>query len=207
MKIFAFVLLSLVLASSAFAQSRGRSLGVTLDSLVKLERSADSLIKYDSLQRQPLVKPKQLASMREIDLTGDSILEVLRLSGKVVAPTGNIQLEFTIKSRGKLLYRDTWKAAGYFDPADELSDSLQFRRLRRYVTVFFANENFVILDSAKFVRLQAEGSPAEVALDSPESREILAGQHVMYSVFSSRDNFYGLVWLPSRKRFVKAWQN
>lgn len=181
---------------------------VTIDSLVVPQRSADSLVRYEMLSRKPEEpRPKQLATMREIDLTNDSVPEVLRIDGKVIPETDKIQFEFTIKQKSKVIYRDKWTAGGYFDPADKLNDSIRFSRLRRIITVFFANENFLVLDSGKYAKLLAESSPAEVVVNSPESSELLSGDRVMYSVFAGRDNFYGLIWLPSKKRFVKAWQN
>jgi hypothetical protein len=194
-------------AGDASAQKKRGGIGVSLDSLAKLEMSADSLIHHDTTSRKPAAKPKQLANYRAIDLTNDGQPEEMRLIGEVVPETDKIKFDFTIKQNGKLMFKDTWTAAGYFDPADKLNDSTRFARLRRVVHLFFANENFLVLDSARYSKLLAESSPAEVAIDSPESRELLSGDRIMYSVFASRDNFYGLMWLPSKKKFVKAWQN
>jgi hypothetical protein len=199
--------LSLALGiSSAVAQNKG-GVGVTLDSLMKLERSTDSLIAFDSLKRERAKPPVKFATYREIDLTNDGKPEEIRLFAKVIPNVDKIQFDFTIRSRGQMLYSDKWTAAGYFDPADKLSDSIKLVRLRRVVLVFLANENFVVLDSMKLNRLLAQTTPADVAIDSKEARELSSGDRVMYSVFAGRDNFYGLVWLPSKKRFVKAWQN
>lgn len=198
---------SIVFIGQANAQVPQPGVGVTVDSLVRLEQSADSLIRLDSLKRIAAKKPTQLATMREIDLTNDGKPEILRLSGKVVPNTDNIKLEFTIRSGKKVMYKDNWTAKGYFDESDELAESLKFMRLRRIVTVFFANENFSVLDSAKFKLLLENGTPAELVLNSPQSEELFSADRVMYSVFASRDNFYGLVWLPSKKKFIKAWSN
>lgn len=203
--LFALSFAALVAPRESEAQEPG--VGVTLDSLMKLEKNTDSLIAFDSVKREREKPPTQFASFREIDLTNDGKPEAIRLFAKVVKDINKIQFEFTIRSNGKLLYSDKWTADGYFDPADELTDSVKLSRLRRIALVFLANENFVVLDSAKFSRLLAETTPAEVAMDSKESRELSTGDRVMYSVFAGRDNFYGLVWLPSKKRFVKAWQN
>ncbi|HET6511987.1 MAG TPA: hypothetical protein VFH43_07335 [Candidatus Kapabacteria bacterium] len=207
---FTGVLIGICLAivlSSGEAQAQNRGVGVTLDSLLKLEKSTDSLIAFDSLKRELAKPPKQFATYREIDLTNDGKPEEIRLFAKVLKDVDKIQFDFTIRSRGQMLYSDKWTAEGYFDPADKLTDSTKLARLRRIVLVFLANENFVVLDSAKFNRLLAETTPADVIIDSKEARELATGDRVMYSVFAGRDNFYGLVWLPSKKRFVKAWQN
>jgi hypothetical protein len=205
--VFAITLALLTSADSANAQNRG-GVGVTLDSLMKLERNADSMIVLDSLARELAKPPVQFATYREIDLTNDGKPESLRLFGKVQPDLDKISFDFTVRSAGgKLLYSDSWLAGGYFDPADKLTDSVKLKRLRRIVLVFLANENFVVLDSAKLNRLLAETTPADVIIDSKVARELQSGDRVMYSVFGGRDNFYGLVWLPSKKRFVKAWQN
>ncbi len=201
-----FVLcLSSLLVNEAQAQNRG--VGVTLDSLLKLERSTDSLIAFDSLKRELAKPPTQFATYREIDLTNDGKPEEIRLFAKVLKDVDKIQFDFTIRARGQMLYSDKWTAAGYFDPVDNLSDSMKLIKLRRITLVFLANENFVVLDSAKFNRLLAETTTADVTIGSKEARELSTGDRVMLSVFAGRDNFYGLVWLPSKKRFVKAWQN
>lgn len=202
--VIAFVL-CLVFVGNSHAQKRS-SIGVSLDSLAKLERNADSIVKIDE-QRKKQANPTELATYREIDLTNDGKPEALRLYGKVLPEVGKIKFEFTVRSDGKLLFKDTWTADGYFDPADNLNDSTKLARLRRIVLVFFANENFLVLDSARYGQILSETTPAEVVINSPEAHELQSGDRVMYSVFASRDNFYGLVWLPSKKKFVKAWQN
>ena len=200
-----FAVLILTISSTGFAQNRG-AIGVSLDSLAKLERNADSIVKLDE-KRHKQANPTELATYREIDLTNDGKPEALRLYGKVLPDVDKIKFDFTVRSGGKLLYKDSWTADGYFDPADNLNDSTKLARLRRVVLVFFANENFLVLDSAKYGKILSETTPADVVMDSKEAHELQSGDRVMYSVFASRDNFYGLVWLPSKKKFVKAWQN
>ncbi|HET6511962.1 MAG TPA: hypothetical protein VFH43_07210, partial [Candidatus Kapabacteria bacterium] len=200
-----FAIALIAISAPGYAQNRG-SIGVSLDSLAKLERNADSLVKLDEKRRKQ-ANPTELATYREIDLTNDGKPEALRLYGKVLPEVNKIKFDFTVRSGSKLLYRDSWTADGYFDPADNLNDSTKLARLRRVVLVFFANENFLVLDSAKYGRILSETTPADVVIDSKEAQELQSGDRVMYSVFASRDNFYGLVWLPSKKKFVKAWQN
>ena len=98
-------------------------------------------------------------------------------------------------------------AAGYFDTIDHLSDSVKLRRLSRIITVAFANENFVVVDSADFQNIFDRVSIADLDPKSEDARELFRESRVMYSVFHSRDYWYGLVWDPKKKKFVKVWQN
>lgn len=206
-RIVLVVILLCIGSTVTTAQNRKAGLALTLDSLVKLERSADSLLKLDSISRVAQKPPTQLASMREIDLTYDGVPEILRISGKVVPNTDDIEFEFTIRSGKRSLYSDRWQASGYFDDVDKLTNETKFQRLRKIITVFFANENFTVLDSVAFTRMIENGTPAQLTLGSPQATELFSQERVMYHVFASRENFYGLVWLPSSKRFIKAWQN
>jgi hypothetical protein len=152
-------------------------------------------------------RTKQLATQRSLDLTGDSIPEVLRLEGFVRGKVDDTKLTFTIKSKGKTLFEDSWLAGGYFDTADHLPDSIKLKRLRTIVTVFFANENFEVVDSNEFDTILKQVSEANIPLHSREASEIFREPRVMYSVYHSRDYWYGLVWDPEKKKFVKAWRN
>jgi hypothetical protein len=88
-----------------------------------------------------------------------------------------------------------------------LSDTAKLRRLHRYVTVGFANENFTVLDSGEYTKILKDRSPGDVQPDSPEMRELLSQPRVMYNVFAGLDRLYGIAWLPKEQRFVKVWQN
>ena len=194
--------------------TQGAGASAAVDSLHVPERSMDSLLKEDSLVRvlryeeeRRFERTKQLASQREIDLSNDGKPEVLRLNGFVAKNIDDTKLTFTIKSGNKLLFEDSWLAKGYFDTLDHLSDSIKLKRLRSIVTVAFANENFVVLDSTDFVNIVKQGSAAEIQPGSPEANRLFKEPRVMYSIFHSRDYWYGLVWDPERKKFVKAWRN
>ncbi len=152
-------------------------------------------------------RTKQLATQRELDLTGDSIPEVLRLEGYVRGKVDDTRLTFTIKSKGKTLFEDSWLAGGYFDTADHLPDSIKLKRLRNLVTVFFANENFEVVDSNEFDSIMREVTEADLKPHSLEASEIFSEPRVMFSVYHSRDYWYGLIWDPKKHKFVKAWRN
>ena len=207
----------IAIVNTSYAQEHKQGLGAAaaVDSLHIVERSTDSLLKEDSLARvlryeeeRRFERTGQLATQRAIDLTNDGRPEVLRLNGYVIKKNiGDTKLTFTIKSGNKLLFEDSWTANGYFDSIDHLTDSIKLRRLRMIVAVFFANENFVVLDSNDFVNIVKQGTLADVQPGSGEASRLFKEPRVMYSVFHSRDYWYGLVWDPERKHFVKAWRN
>ena len=203
-------------ANHASAQQREPSpgAGVAVDSMHVVELGMDSLLRADSIHhalaqeaQRKLDNSKQLASQREIDLTNDGKPEVLRLSGTLADKVDETKLTFTIKSGGKLLFQDTWKAAGIFDTIDHLPDSVKLKRLRRMVLVYFANENFEVVDSGEFDDLMRKVSPADLPAHSREAYDLFKEPRVMYSVFHSRDYWYGLVWDPQKKKFIKVWKN
>ena len=189
-------------------------IGSVADSLHTPNHYIDSLLKLDSIDRalqmedeRRFQRTKQLATQRELDLTGDSIPEVLRLEGYVKGNVDDTRLTFTIKSKGKTLFSDSWLATGYFDMTDHLPDSIKLKRLRTIVTVFFANENFEVVDSNDFNEMLNQVSEADLHPHSKEASEIFSQPRVMFSVFHSRDYWYGLIWDTKKKKFVKAWRN
>jgi hypothetical protein len=185
-----------------------------VDSLHSPQHYIDSLLKLDSIalalqleDERRFQRTKQLATQRSLDLTGDSIPEILRLEGYVKGKVDDTRLTFTVKSKGKTLFEDSWLASGYFDTADHLRDSIKLKRLRTIVTVFFANENFEVVDSNDFDSILKQVSEADLHPHSQEASKIFGAPRVMYSVFHSRDYWYGLIWDPKKHKFVKAWRN
>jgi hypothetical protein len=209
---FYLLLLTSYFLPSAYAQHPGAA--VAADSLHLVKDNTDSLLKTDSINlamtmeaQRKMETSKQVATQRELDLTNDGKPEILRLAGKIAPNIDDTKLTFTIKSGKKLLYQDTWTAAGYFDTIDHLTDSVKRYRLRRLVTVFLANENFVVIDSADFADLFNRVSVADIKPGSAEASELFKEARVMFSVYHSRDFWYGLIWDPKKKKFVKAWRN
>jgi len=210
-----FIIPLLCIASKRVAaQEPSPGAGIAVDSLHIAGLSTDSLLKADSIHRAHLREAewkrensKQLATQRVLDMTNDGKPEILRISGMLAKKIDETKLTFTIKSGKKVFFTDSWTAAGYFDTIDHLPDSVKLRRLRRMVTVAFANENFEIVDSAEFDNIMRKVSPADLPAGSREAYELFTEPRVMYSVFHSRDYWYGLVWDPKKKKFVKVWQN
>lgn len=203
-----FILLSSCL-SLAYGQQPAR------DSLHVVRQSMDSLLKLDSIElafeaadEQRFARTRQLATQRSMQMTDDTMPEILRLSG--IVPKDNVgktKLTFTIKLGKRTLFEDSWLAEGYFDSKDNLPDSVKLRRLRTIVTVFFANENFEVVDSNEFAEMMNRVTKAEIEPNSDDSRELFQKPRVMYSVFHSRDYWYGLIWDPPKGKFLKAWRN
>ena len=209
-----FVLQTSYIVSPARAQKSEAGPGVASDSLHLVERSTDSLLKADSImlarmmeEKRKLETSKQVATQRELDLTNDGKPEMLRLDGKIAKNIDDTRLRFTIKSGKKTLFEDSWPAGGYFDTIDHLSDSAKRYRLRRIVTVFLANENFLVIDSNDFNGLFERVSVADIKPHSAEATALFQEPHVMFSIFRSRDYWYGLIWDPKKKKFVRAWRN
>ena len=205
---------SSLLPKSVFAQQHEAGAAIATDSLHLVERSTDSLLKADSIklammmeEQRKLETSKQVATQRELDLTNDGKPEMLRLSGKIAKNIDDTKLTFTIKSGKKTLFEDTWNTGGYFDTIDHLSDSAKRYRLRRIVTVFLANENFLVIDSNDFNGLFERVSVADLKPHSAEANALLQEPRVMFSVYHSRDYWYGLIWDPKKKKFVRAWRN
>ncbi len=203
----------LLLTSYFSVHAQAQQISAT-DSLHTPEHYIDSLLKLDSIDRalqaedeRRFQRTKQLATQRSLDLTGDSVPEVLRLEGYMKGKVDDTRLTFTIKSKGKKLFEDSWLAKGYFDSTDHLPDSIKLKRMRTIVTVFFANENFEVVDSNEFNEMLKQVSEADLHPHSLEASEIFREPRVMYSVYHSRDYWYGLLWDPKKKKFIKAWRN
>jgi hypothetical protein len=210
-----YLVVALVIVTTQTVQAQEVGAAFAVDSLHIEKLSADSLNFLDSLvfarlkaQDEKLLSLKQVASQREIDLTNDGKPEILRLSGRLDRQNlDRSLLTLTIKQGKKILYTDSWNVGDFFDSIDHLSDTAKLRRLHRYVTVAFANENFTMLDSAGYGKLLQDRSAGEVPPDSPEIRELLDQPRAMYNVFAGLNRMYGVAWLPKEKRFVKVWQN
>lgn len=211
MRIF---LLVIILFSSTWAEAQSVpdtaiGVGSSIDSLAVMRNSLDSLLRMDSIRTaiEEAIPVHQLASMREIDVTNDGVPEVLRISGRIRKPLGKTIFDFTIKQGKKILYKDSWPADGYFAKRDSLSERMKMRRLKRTINSFFANENFTVIDSASFNAFRKNATQADIEPGSEEDYELLAANRVMYNIFASRDYYYGIVWLPSKNKFVRAWRN
>ncbi|HZK76479.1 MAG TPA: hypothetical protein VFD13_06180 [Candidatus Kapabacteria bacterium] len=206
-------LLTFYFSVAAHAQNR-MDIGAGVDSIHVTAQYMDSLLKVDSISRALRLEDErrfeqthQLATQRSIDLTGDGVPEVLRLEGHVPKNIDDTRLTFTIKSGKKILYKDSWLAKGYFDTMDHLTDPIKLFRLRRIITIFFANENFEVVDSNDFRDMMKRVDVAEIKPGSAYARELFQASRVMYSVFHSRDYWYGLIWDPKKEKFIKAWRN
>lgn len=208
------VVILIVAASQLHAQGAAPGAGIAVDSLHNIHRDRDSLLFADSVRLAMMMAAqreaegrKQFATQREIDLTNDGKPEVLRLSGYRATNIDDTKLTLTIKSGNKLIFEDSWTIGGWFDTIDHLSDSTKLRRARKIVTTYFANENFLVMDSADFVGLFNRVEVADLDPKSEQAHELFREPRVMFSVFKSRDYWYGIVWDPRAKKFVKIWHN
>jgi hypothetical protein len=172
------------------------------------EAKSDKPHLLELARRMLALNAKQLASMRVLDVTGDTIPERLRVWANIIPRVGKMRLHFSITQGKRVVFATEWSASEYFAPEDSLPDIIKLKLLRRNVTVFFANENFSTVDSAGIAELIRANAIAEIKPDSKEEAELeRIAPITMLSVFQGRDLFYGLAWLPSKKRMVKVWRN
>ncbi len=216
--VFNFLIL-LLLCSAAkvgtvWAQEQPNAAADAVDSIHVDAHYMDSLLTADSISQALRLedelrfeKTHQLATQRLIDLTGDGKPEVLRLEGYVPSNIDDTRLYFTIKDGRKTLFEDSWLAKGYFDTIDHLTPSRKLTLLRRIITIFFANENFEIVDSNDFNDMMKHVDVADIVPGSAYARTIFDQPRAMYSVFRSRNYWYGLIWDPRKEKFIKAWRN
>src|ERR1700704_3273578 len=91
-------------------------------------------------------KPRPIGSVlrtvREMDMTNDSIPVILQIETTKAKKVRDINIRFAIYSGRKVLYQRNWKADDFFDPKDHLSDTLKWFRLQRIMRVFFSDQNF-----------------------------------------------------------------
>ena len=157
----------------------------------------------------PKSKPigAMLRTVREIDITNDTIPEILQIETTKAKRVRDIKIRFAIYSKGKILYSHSWKANDFFDPKDKLSDTIKWFRLLRIMRVFFSNQNFSTSDSESIASLFERVHPVDIQLVSDEAKEFAASLHKIFSVYAGRDLLYGITWLNSKKKFVTLWRN
>jgi hypothetical protein len=150
---------------------------------------------------------------REIDVTNDSVPEVLRIETTKATRFEDIKVKLSIYSNGKRIYSDEWKAEDYFEARDTTSIVEKWYRLQRILNDYFANENFATnADSTADLYsdlnvLFRNVRPADIPPDSPEANEFLSAPHRVVHVYAGRDNLYALTYLGSKKNFLKLWRN
>jgi hypothetical protein len=156
-------------------------------------------------------KPKPigavLRTVREIDMTNDTIPEILQIETTKAKRVRDIRIRFAIYSGMKILYNHSWKADDFFDPKDQLSDTIKWFRLQRIMRVFFSNQNFNVSDSENIALLFERVHAVDIKLGSDEAKELGVSSHKIFSVYAGRDMLYGITWLDSKKKFVTLWRN
>jgi hypothetical protein len=158
-----------------------------------------------------LVKPKPigavLRTVREIDMTNDTIPEILQIETSKAKRVRNIKVRFAIYSRKKVLYSHSWKADDFFDAKDHLSDTIKWFRLQRIMRGFFSNQNFSTSDSEDIGSICERLRCGDILPVSEEAKEYAASSHEIFSIYAGRDMLYGITWLGSKKKFVTLWRN
>ncbi len=157
----------------------------------------------------PKLKPigAVLRTVREIDMTNDTIPEILQIETTKAKRMRDIKVRFSIYSKSKILYSHLWKANDFFDPKDNLTDTIKWFRLQRIMRVFFSNQNFSMSDSESIESLFERVHPVDVKPGSAVAKEISEYNHKIFSVYAGRDMLYGITWIDSKKKFVRLWRN
>ena len=149
-----------------------------------------------------------LRTVREIDMTNDTIPEIMQIESTKAKRLRDSKIRFTIYSHEKkLLYAHTWKANDFFDPKDRLPDTVKWFRLQRILRVFFSNQNFSLCDSDCYSSLFNRVQSVDIKLGTLEEQEFVTIPHKVFSVYAGRDDLFGITWLDSRKKFVTLWHN
>ena len=78
-----------------------------------------------------------LSIQREIDVTNDTIPEVLRIETTRAKRFEDIKVKLVIYSKGKAIYSDEWKAEDYFEARDTTSNAEKWYRLQRILNDYF----------------------------------------------------------------------
>jgi hypothetical protein len=162
----------------------------------------------DSTEPPPKPIGSVLRTVREIDMTNDTIPEIMQIETTKAKRLRDCKVRFAIYSAAKLLlYEHSWKVNDFFDPKDHLSDTIKWYRLQRIMRTFFSNQNFFICDTDCYSSLFIRGQSVDIKLGTLEEQEFVGTPHKVFSVYGGRDNLYGITWLDSKKKFVTLWHN
>jgi hypothetical protein len=162
----------------------------------------------DSTEPPPKPIGSVLRTVREIDMTNDTIPEIMQIETTKAKRLRDSKIRFAIYSDAKsLLYEHSWKVNDFFDPKDHLPDTIKWFRLQRIMRTFFSNQNFSVCDSEAFSSLFTRVRAADIKLGTLEEQEFIATPHKVFSVFAGRNDLYGITWLDSKKKFVTLWHN
>jgi hypothetical protein len=168
------------------------------------------LISYDEVvARQPARDTTVVFAQTERDLTGDGRPEVLKLVG--VGPSiYNLEPTLTIADAGRVIFTDQFMPMTRqidFDGPVRLRTEAQHREfLREYGGWVFASSQFS--SPAEYLRQMrsniAHDPPARPPLVDRETwAEIVASGAVVFRYSRGGDNAEAIVWVESRKEFVR----
>ena len=114
----------------------------------------------------------------------------------------SVRLE--VANHDSILYRDAWPLSAYFKQRPELTDADRKRLIRTELDHFFSPGAFVKTDSL----LDHDWSKwADVAPQTTEMGEIVHSGELMFNYYSGDRGSKGIVWLPSKHKFVVVWKS
>jgi hypothetical protein len=148
-----------------------------------------------------------LRTVRPIDMTNDTVNEILQVETTKSKKIDGIKVRFGIWQGNRRIYSDEWKAKDYFDVKDKLPDSVKWRRLRRIITYFFSNQNFTKSEDESLASMLERLQAVDLKPGTPEAEEFSSSSHKIFSVYAGRDYLYGISFLSSKQKFVRVWRN
>jgi hypothetical protein len=161
----------------------------------------------DSAQSKPKPIGAILRTVREIDMTNDSMPEIMQIETTKAQKIRGVSVRFAIYSGKKALYQHFWKAEDFFDAKDRLSDTVKWLRLQRIMRVFFSDQNFLMSEGEDLDAMFKRVLAVDIKPGSEEFKEFAGSPHKIFAVYGGRDMFYGITWLASKKKFVTLWRN
>ncbi|MDP4230447.1 MAG: hypothetical protein Q8916_08610 [Bacteroidota bacterium] len=169
--------------------------------------ACDSFAQFTADSSRPKPIGSVIRTVREIDMTNDTVPEVLQVETTRAKRFRDIKVRFGIYRGKKNVYSYSWKADDFFDKIDKLPDTIKWFRLQRIMRGFFSNQNFSSSDSEDLSSLFGRLRAADIKPGTDEAREFTSAPHKIFSVYAGRDMLFGITWLDSKKRFVTLWRN
>ena len=158
----------------------------------------------------------------ERDLTGDSIPEIVSLTGAKITPD-SVAVTLAITSAGKTLYSLTWpvtRTVGYDAGRRRLSDAAWKKWLDDLGPFFFEPSKFMPPDGfiamlRRSARLHIDQIPDVIHRDGASGdrshaaavwAEMQTAGVTVFRISTGGDGVTAIAWSPSEQRFYRLWE-
>jgi hypothetical protein len=149
---------------------------------------------------------KRLERKRSLDLRNDgSQVQILlvRTGPDVFRDSVKLSIKEKKGEKDTVLFRDSWPLRNYFRNRPELTEADRRRIVREELEKVLSNSQFVRTDS---LTQHDWGSWDELKPKSLEMSEIMKRNELMFNYYTGATGSRGIVWSPSRKKFIRAWR-